>query len=255
MGHSPQSAQTGTCPLLKVTKAMGTHSGQSDGWDLLSKKCLRNLTTISSETSQVKRMISKVGSNEDSLEFRARIRNKLQEIKRLCEEVTEGVKDLKKMGQEARDPAERSERKIVYSKMASDLKSWLEAYAAVSREWMTQEKKKLPVKPAYGGGNQYFEEATAERVPLLESKQDLMLMENNLDLQDDIIAEREKGIAEIQGNMLEINEMFRDLNTIVIEQAPLVDSIENHIEHARFDVEKGVEEIEKASTHQKSAGG
>lgn len=34
--------------------------------------------------------------------------------------------------------------------MASDLKSWLEAYAAVSREWMTQEKKKLPVKPAYG---------------------------------------------------------------------------------------------------------
>lgn len=49
-----------------------------------------------------------------------------------------------------------------------------------------------------------------------------MLMENNLDLQDDIIAEREKGIAEIQGNMLEINEMFRDLNTIVIEQAPLV---------------------------------
>merc|ERR1712137_79603 len=106
-----------------------------------------------------------------------------------------------------------------------------------------------------GGGNQYFEEATAERGPLLESKQDLMLMENNLDLQDDIIAEREKGIAEIQGNMLEINEMFRDLNTIVIEQAPLVDSIENHIEHARFDVEKGVEEIEKASTHQKSAGG
>lgn len=35
----------------------------------------------------------------------------------------------------------------------------------------------------------------------------------------------------------------------------MTDSIENHIEHARFDVEKGVEEIEKASTHQKSAGG
>merc|ERR1712110_96758 len=160
-------------------------------------------------------------------------------------------------GQEARDPAERSERKIVYSKMASDLKSWLEAYAAVSREWMAQEKKKLPVKQqasqGFGGG--YFEDASAERVPLLESKQDLVLMENNLDLQDEIIAEREKGIAEIQGSMLEISEMFRDLNTIVIEQAPLVDSIENHIEHARFDVEKGVEEIEKASTHQKSAGG
>mmetsp|Transcript_128031 Transcript_128031/g.190773 ORF Transcript_128031/g.190773 Transcript_128031/m.190773 type:complete len:84 (+) Transcript_128031:662-913(+) len=54
--------------------------------------------------------------------------------------------------------------------------------------------------------------------------------------------------------MLEVNEMFRDLNTIVVEQAPLVDSIENHIEHARFDVEKGVEEIEKASDYQKKAG-
>jgi t-SNARE complex subunit (syntaxin) len=79
-------------------------------------------------------------------------------------------------------------------------------------------------------------------------------MENDLDIQDEIIAEREKGIAEVQTNMLEINEMFRDLNTLVIEQAPLVDSIQSHIEHARFDVEQGVVEVEKASGHQKSAG-
>lgn len=80
-----------------------------------------------------------------------------------------------------------------------------------------------------------------------------MLVENSLDVQDEIIAEREKGIEEIQYAMSEVNEMFKDLHTIVIEQAPLIDSIENHIEHARHDVEIGVENLEAASGYQEKA--
>ena len=50
----------------------------------------------------------------------------------------------------------------------------------------------------------------------------LHLVENQLDTQDDIIADREKGIDEIHSKMIEVNEIFQDLNTIVVEQAPLV---------------------------------
>ena len=61
------SNQSGSAPVGAKPQA------GDDGWNLLSQRCLQTLTRISTETSQVKRMISKVGSQEDSLEFRGRM--------------------------------------------------------------------------------------------------------------------------------------------------------------------------------------
>ena len=74
--------------------------------------------------------------------------------------------------------------------------------------------------------NRFYSDNTDEekQALLAASRQQLSLVENDLDVHEEIIAEREKGIEEIQGAMLEVNEMFRDLNTIVLEQAPLVGS-------------------------------
>lgn len=70
--------------------------------------------------------------------------------------------------------------------------------------------------------NFYSNNVDEEKQSLLPSRQNLQLVETSLDVNEEIIAEREKGIEEIQSAMLEVNEMFRDLNTIVVEQAPLV---------------------------------
>ena len=51
----------------------GKPNDPSDKWNRLQQQCFQSLTTISSESSQVKRMISKIGSYEDSMEFRAKM--------------------------------------------------------------------------------------------------------------------------------------------------------------------------------------
>eukprot|EP00339_Tiarina_fusa_P002555 CAMPEP_0117031602 /NCGR_PEP_ID=MMETSP0472-20121206/22697_1 /TAXON_ID=693140 ORGANISM="Tiarina fusus, Strain LIS" /NCGR_SAMPLE_ID=MMETSP0472 /ASSEMBLY_ACC=CAM_ASM_000603 /LENGTH=298 /DNA_ID=CAMNT_0004739965 /DNA_START=16 /DNA_END=912 /DNA_ORIENTATION=- len=239
--------------------AHGKGRDPSDKWNHLQQKSFQNLTTISSDTNQVKRMISKIGSHEDSAEFRSKIRIKLNEIRDLCTSVSDDIKVLKKMSTENSDPSVRSERKIICGKIAKDFSDCLLVYQQLSQEWMAKEKKNIPIpqKPSpFSSQNRFYSDTVDEekQALLAATRQQLSLVENDLDVNDEIIAEREKGIEEVQSAMLEVNEMFRDLNTIVVEQAPLVDSIENHIEHARFDVEKGVEEIEKASDYQKKAG-
>lgn len=51
----------------------GQPSDPSDKWNKLQQKCFQTLTTISTQTSQVKRMIPKIGSYEDSLDFRSKM--------------------------------------------------------------------------------------------------------------------------------------------------------------------------------------
>merc|ERR1711963_992287 len=82
-------------------------------------------------------------------------------------------------------------------------------------------------------------------------RQELLDMEQRLDWQDRMIDEREEAIMGIQRGVLEVNEMFRDIHALALAQAPLVDSIEQHIEHSRINVEKGVEKLEEASRAQR----
>merc|ERR1712000_731896 len=85
----------------------------------------------------------------------------------------------------------------------------------------------------FSSQNRFYEESN-EKTHLLETDwKQLNLVEQNLDTQDSLIAEREEGIDEIHGKMVEVNEIFTDLNTIVVE--------------------KGVVELEKATNYQRKA--
>lgn len=51
----------------------GKPTDPSDKWNRLQQKCSQTLTTISTQTGQVKRMIPKVGTYEDSVDFRTKM--------------------------------------------------------------------------------------------------------------------------------------------------------------------------------------
>ena len=51
----------------------GSSGNQPAEWDGLHRRCLQTLTTLASEKAQTEQMMNKIGSPEDSLEFRARM--------------------------------------------------------------------------------------------------------------------------------------------------------------------------------------
>lgn len=53
-------------------------------------------------------------------------------------------------------------------------------------------------------------------------RQDIMLMENEIVLNEAIIEEREQGIKEIQQQIGEVNEIFKDLAVLVHEQGAMI---------------------------------
>ena len=109
----------------------------------------------------------------------------------------------------------------------------------------------VPFQEYYSQYDQQDDESSS--LVATHNRQVLQQIDNEAEFNDMLIREREQGIKEIETTVLEVNEMFRDLGTIVTEQGVMIDSIENHIETAAIETDHGVEELVKAQGHQKSA--
>lgn len=64
--------------------------------------------------------------------------------------------------------------------------------------------------------------------------------------------QRDQDIKQIVKSITELASIFKDLNSLVIEQGTILDSIEYNIETVSHNVDEGVKELGQASTIQKS---
>jgi len=81
----------------------------------------------------------------------------------------------------------------------------------------------------------------------------ITITEDAATLQRDLAAERDAGVREVEAAVLEVNEIFTDLASLVNEQQPLIDTIEGNITETGGNVETGLAEIRKAETYQKKS--
>jgi syntaxin 7 len=83
-----------------------------------------------------------------------------------------------------------------------------------------------------------------------EAMQQLQRQEDDIEFNQALIEEREDNIRAIEAEIVEINEMFRDLGTLVHEQGEQIDLIEANITKTKTTVEEGKEQLQSASKYQ-----
>jgi hypothetical protein len=74
----------------------------------------------------------------------------------------------------------------------------------------------------------------------------------NVDIANRIAVEREEGIKRIQSQVTDVNQIFRDLASIVVEQGQQFDTIERQAASASSNTEQVVREIKKTGDRQRS---
>jgi len=84
-------------------------------------------------------------------------------------------------------------------------------------------------------------------------EQELVTLQDETDFQDAIIYEREKEIKEIQVQMIQVNEIFKDLAKLVEDQGEMVDNIQTNISNVAAHVGTAVVEVKDAHTMQQSS--
>lgn len=93
--------------------------------------------------------------------------------------------------------------------------------------------------------------ATTEEMIAREQKRQAQLKEiEDLEFETAMQSEREERMRAIEVDIIDINEIMRDLSAMVTAQGEVIDSIEDNVETAHGNVEEGREQLLKASTYQ-----
>ncbi|KAJ0066240.1 hypothetical protein NL108_004141, partial [Boleophthalmus pectinirostris] len=66
----------------------------------------------------------------------------------------------------------------------------------------------------------------------------------------EIIRERETNIRQLEADILDVNQIFKDLAVMIHDQGEMIDSIEANVENAEVHVNKGAAQLQKAAYYQ-----
>jgi len=92
-----------------------------------------------------------------------------------------------------------------------------------------------------------MQESDADRSFSQSTLQAQQMMHSN----DAVIAQREREIEEIAQGIIELSDLFRDLQTMVIDQGTMLDRIDYNVERMHTDVKAAEKEIKVASGYQR----
>jgi len=230
--------------------------GNSSSTQPMSSSIANEITLLASNITQIESMAKQIGSSKDNAGLRERMNSLLDATRTLSKEVTESVRNF--------DSKDRGpEKRILQQKLTKDLQHWIQKFQEVYK-FATDKDRSTPVpinRPKTNSSfpvNANYEynnpQVDYEKESLMESsRREQFQLQNAVDYHDTIIREREMGIKEIQKSVVEVNEIFRDLGSLVAEQGHMIDSIESNIEMAVDTTTKGTEEITKASNYQRKS--
>ncbi|CAI0471071.1 unnamed protein product [Linum tenue] len=244
---------------------------------------------INTAVSTFQRLVNTLGTPKDTPELREKLHKTRLHIGQL-------VKDTSARLKQASDVDHHSgvdqRKKIADAKLAKDFEAVLKEFQKAQRLSAERETAYSPFAAQANVPSSYTAnevDASSDKNPeerslLMETKrQEVVLLDNEIAFNEAIIEEREQGIHEIQQQIGEVNEIFKDLAVLVHEQGTMIgellipfpcsinllmspfllllvlkhygngaDDIGSHIDNAHAATSQGRQQLAKAAKTQKS---
>lgn len=215
---------------------------------------------INTAVSTFQRLVNTLGTPRDTLELRERLHKTRLHIGQLVKDTSAKLKEASETDFHSEVSASK---KIADAKLAKDFQSVLKEFQKAQRLAAQRETAYTPFIPkesqSYddreeGLDGKSSHEYEQQAALLMESRrQGVALVENELVFNEAIIEEREQGIQEIQQQIGEVNEIFKDLAVLVHDQGAVIDDISSNIERSHAATKQGTTQLVKASKSQKSS--
>ena len=211
------------------------------------------------------------GTPKDTRELRARLHRQRDALGQIAKDTTAAMKKLSEL---AVQPGAPPGAKATQTKLVKDFQAVLKEFQKAQRACAERESAYLPhsdagrplsVRGSGGSGSElppyvdaegsYQRSGSLEQQALLrESKRlELLQLDGEIEYNNALIAERDAGIAEIQSQIGEVNEIFQDLAVLVNEQGTMLDDIEQNIVRTSAKTRDARQELVKAETSQRAA--
>ncbi|CAM8985208.1 unnamed protein product [Rhodiola kirilowii] len=212
---------------------------------------------INTAVSTFQRLVNTLGTPKDTPVLREKLHKTRLHIGQLVKDTSAKLKQASETDHNSQVSANK---KITDAKLAKDFQAVLKEFQkaqrlAAERETTYTLAPQAVHQSSYNATESDVgpEKSQEQRALLVESKrQEFVLLDNEIAFNEAIIEERDQGIQEIQQQIGEVNEIFKDLAVLVHEQGTMIDDIGSHIEGAQAATVQAKSQLAKASKTQRS---
>ncbi|VEN33940.1 unnamed protein product [Callosobruchus maculatus] len=194
-----------------------------------------NIYTINSSLKTLDNALKVIGTKKDSPGLRNKIHVTQLSTNQIASVTSKDLNKLKLI------IAKGDKQKLLQvEKLEGNFKDAINKYYSLQKELANKQKAHLLVSVSIEN----------ENVPSDSEEQNQAQMLRDAAFEQDMLLERESRIKQIESDILDVNQIMRDLGSMVHQQGETIDTIENSIDHAVGNVEEGAEQLVKASRYQ-----
>ncbi|XP_077253961.1 syntaxin-22-like [Tasmannia lanceolata] len=213
---------------------------------------------INTAVSTFQRLVNSVGTPKDTPVLREKLHKTRLHIGQLVKDTSTKLKQASDADQHTEVSASK---KVTDAKLAKDFQAVLKEFQKAQRLAAERETAYSPFVPQAVLPSSYTaseihvstDKTPEERALLVESRrQEVLLLDNEIAFNEAVIEEREQGIQDIQQQIGEVNEIFKDLAVLVHDQGTMIDDIDSNIENSYAATVQAKSQLAKAAKTQKS---
>ncbi|ELU18858.1 hypothetical protein CAPTEDRAFT_210332 [Capitella teleta] len=203
--------------------------------------------------AQLQRMVSQLGSSGDNQDLRQRIGQSQHEANSIAKETKKHLTELKHQPT-AETQTEEIRRKVQRDRLMNEFMASLNRLQSVQRDAAEKEKESLhKAKIRRASSVEYDADMTEIRLDMPSSNPYTTQQHGDQIVEDDVdlamLHEREETVRQLESDITDVNQIFKDLGLLVHDQGEVIDCIERSVEVASVQVEQGTEELRQAKEY------
>ncbi|MED6183558.1 hypothetical protein PIB30_038871 [Stylosanthes scabra] len=211
---------------------------------------------INTSVSTFRRLVDALGTVKDTPDHRHKLHNTRQRILQLVKDTSAKLKSLSESDRDA--AASNANKKIEDAKLVRDFQTTLQEFQKVQQLASERESTYTPTAapsfPISSGSGEESVERDQDSQPFIreQRRQEVLLLDNEISFNEAMIDEREQGIREVQEQIGQANDIFKDLAVLVHDQGVVIDDIQSNIDTSAGATTQARVQLAKASKNVKS---
>ncbi|XP_040866134.1 syntaxin isoform X1 [Glycine max] len=216
---------------IEAGRPFSSRRGLMNGKQDPTQAVAAGIFQINTAVSTFQRLVNTLGTPKDTPDLREKLHKTRLHIGQLVKDTSAKLKQASDIDHHAEVNASK---KIADAKLAKDFQAVLKEFQKAQRLAAERETAYTPFVPQAVLPSSYTasevdvgsDKSPEQRALLVESRrQEVLFLDNEIAFNEAIIEEREQGIQEIQQQIGEVNEIFKDLAVLVHEQGAMIGNL------------------------------
>lgn len=242
-----QHASTLESQPTTTRRSQDSHYRDDPAFHTLTESLSSQLFSLTSNINALSKQVPLLSTKRETPRVRERIATLVDDTSAGFKDVGDGLKKL--AGWEDMGP----QQKFTQGKLNQEFRASLTTFQVLQRQALERQRASKSALAEQEGSADPAAPSNQFLQAQLQEQQSRMAPQSEVDFQESLIIEREAEIRQIEQSVGELNELFRDVATMVASQGEQLDVISENVEGVREDTRGADVELSSASRYQRSA--